>query len=435
MREYVENLISNIVPLNNGYAYIATESVAIPVHKVSLGISKRRTTNLELVEEMVLKFVEIGISDIDTIAEALRLPRDILDITIGDLHVKNLAFHSSGKCILTAKGKAALKSLAISKREKDVLRNIYVNAVTGEIYGEKDRDYTQSRVQNDIKVKHKIDANELSLYRRNMSEINQIFEQSAKTYLEDNMKVQDELASVDTVDDLTTGFVIVPIHIYGSEKGLDIDIVARNRWQKILVDDHKEIIIEQMRERKLLSNLFIAKKDIPSVSNKKTDQLQGNYYQSLKSLLSVDNPDEFSTRSQEVVFGTRRLIDNELLDFCNLIFGTASTIEMQVDNLIYWSKNSMFLTMGSFISQKPLCSIIYAYSHSPNEISSSVRRIRGSCPNIPQKAITKGEHTALFRIIIDSKFQIDVAYELANVFTEECYIPKIVAHLSEFVAS
>lgn len=45
MRDYIENLLKSKVPPNSGYIYITTEDIAIPVHKVTLGISKRKTVN------------------------------------------------------------------------------------------------------------------------------------------------------------------------------------------------------------------------------------------------------------------------------------------------------------------------------------------------------------------------------------------------------
>lgn len=429
MREYIEKLINNKIPLNSGYSYIRTERIAIPVHRVTLGISKRMTTNLDIVEEMVLRFISIGIDDIETIANILGLQRDILDITIGDLHVKNLAFHSSGRCLLMAKGKDAIRNLSVSKREKDILRDVFVNAVTGEIFGEKNRDYTEGYVLDATKVKHSINASSIELYRRNMSELAIIFEQSAKTYLSDDLKITDELVSIDTVDDLCTGFIIVPIHIYVTEGGLDIDIVAQNRWQRGIIDEHRGIIIEQMRAKKLLPNLIHSSNGVVSSPNLQNNASSEDQYKHLKSLLSITDDNIFSKEAQEFIFKPRRLFENELFDFCELVFSGASSIEMQVDDVIYWSKNSMFLTIGSFVSKKCDCRVLY--QRSSDDITRVIRRIIGSCPNIDKKSIIKAEHTCHFRIVVDLKICIDVNHELMNVFFSDQCFPKTVVHISD----
>jgi len=431
VREYMERALKNKAPSNSGYVYLTTENIAIPVHKVTLGISKRHTTNLELVEEMVLRFVSIGINDIDTIASALGLPIDILDVTVGDLHLKNLAFHSSGKCILMVKGIDALKTLAVSKREKDVLQNIYVNAITGEIYGEKNKGYTEGRVQDDEKMKHIIDANSIELYRRNISSINLIFEQAMKVYVDDNTKIQDELVSIDTIDDLSTGYIIVPIHIYVSESSLDIDIIACNRWQKIIIEDHKDIIIEQIRTRKLLSNLFMQTGNEYTVTGYQ-DGLSCDYqYQKIKSLLLESDNHNFDDQARKMLFRCRQLLDNELLDFCKFIFKGSSSIEIHIDDLNYWSKNSKFLTVGSYVPQNTYCSIIY--NDSSKNTESSTRRIHSSCPNIIKKDIKKGYHSSLLKIIVDSKIQVEVFSKLIKVFSENLHIPYFIAFVSEYI--
>lgn len=428
MKEYIDRLIKNRVPLNSGYIYLATETIAIPVHKVTLGISKRHTTNLEIVEEMVLRFALIGINDIDMISGALGLPRYILDITIGDLHVKDLAFHSSGKCLLTGKGRDALKNLFISKREKDVIHNVYVNAVTGEICGEKNNDYIESRVHSDTIVKHRIDVNSIELFRRNMSSIGVIFEQAMKAFLDENMKIQDELVSIDSIDELFTGFIKAPIHIFVSENGSDIDIIACNKWQKSIIESHKEVIIEQMRTRKLLPNMFINKRIESPTPIDRSGLSCEDRYQLLKSLTSVESIEYFDDQARSILFGHRKLFENELLDLCKFVFSDAQIIEIQIDNLNYWSKNLMFLTIGSYITQKTQCKIFYR--DSSEDIKSSIRRIRSSCPNIPEKNIQKVEHTVWLRIKIDSKIVIDTYFELIRVFTDTQYIPHIVAFVS-----
>lgn len=431
LRKYIENLIRNKVPQNSGYNYVTTEKIAIPIHKVTLGISKRQSTELELLEEMVLRFVSIGISDLDTIAAALGLARDILDITVGDLYVKNLAFYSSGKCILMAKGRSALKTLAVSKREKDSLRFVYVDAVTGEMSGEKDSAYTEGFILNDQKLKHRIDANSVELYRRNMSEIAEIFNQNAKTYLDDRMQVQDELVSIDSVEELSTGFIIVPIHIYVSDSGLDIDIIARNRSQKTLVDEHKEIVIEEMRKKRVLSRLA---RSTHGEWSGGTDKpicacLELGDLQSLISNKTIE-PQEFEEQADELVFCPRRLFDNELLDFCELIFKKASMIQLQVNDLFYWSKNPTLLTIGSYVPQKTQCSILYKLPC--EDAAKSIQSITRSCPNISANCFSQADHSLYLRIIVDSRIQIDVICEWINILTENSYIPHLISYVSEY---
>jgi hypothetical protein len=105
--------------------------------------------------------------------------------------------------------------------------------------------------------------------------------------------------------------------------------------------------------------------------------------------------------AHKALFEPRRLLENELYDFCELIFRDASKIELQVDDVNYWSKNSMFLTIGSFISNKSDCRVLYRRTTA--DIKRVIGRIHGSCPNIDRKNIMNEEHTYQFRIVVDSK--------------------------------
>lgn len=316
---YIDDLINNKVPSNSGYKYVATEAISIPIYKVNLGISKRHIVNLELVEEMVLQLISIGINDVDMIAGTLGLPRDILDVTIGDLHVKDLAVHSSGKCLIMAKGREALKNLKVSKREKDTLYDVYVDAITGEIYGEVIKGYTQERVLDDSKMKYVIDANSIDHYRRNMSSIAEIFEKTVKRNIESNMQVQDELISIDSVDDFFVGFVKLSIYIYVSDSGSDIDIIACSKKQKDFLEIHKDIIIEQMRARKILSNLFVSKNNEFKPKNQGECSSDEDQYLLFRTLNSIKDVAEYETQARNLILSPRKLFENELLDFCKLI--------------------------------------------------------------------------------------------------------------------
>ena len=383
---------------------------------------------IELVEEMILRLTSVGIYDIDTIADILGLPRDILDISVGDLHVKDLAYHSSGKCILTAKGRESLSNLAVSKREKDSLQNVYVDAITGEITGEKNQDYIEGRINNSIKLKHLVDANAIEQYRRNMGAINDIFEKSMKIYLDDNnMLVQDELVSIDTIDDLTTGFIVVPINIYVSEGGMDIDVIASNKRQKSLIENRKSVIIEQMLERKLLSNVFVGNERVGSNPVKNYDS-ESVLYSKLKSLLSIENEDDFEEQACEILFASRKLYENELIAFCKLVLSGASTVEILIDELNYWSKNIKFTTIGSLIKKNVKCRVVYNNVKGATE--HSIKRIRNSCPNILHKDIVEDNHVECLQIKIDSKIQIDVCVEFVKVFNETLFMPRISAYIS-----
>ena len=427
IENYAKELLRNRIPQNEGYTYITTEIVAIPTYRVSLGISKRHTTTLELVEEIVLRLVSQNIEDLDVIARVLGLPRDILDITIGDLHVKDFAYHSSGKCVLMDKGRLALKNLSVSKREKDTISNVYVDAVNGEIYSERNSDYSESRLHNDMKMRHKIDGNSVDFYRKSTSIINSIFEQTNKTFLEGEMKLQDELVSIDSVDFLVSGYIMIPIHIYVSETSIDIDIVAKNKHQRKIIEAHKSFIIEQLRARKLLPNLF-EKKNIWKPAPDHIAMLSfDEQYKLIDALFASDN---CITDSQlrSLLLGARQLFDNELIEFCKFMIPDSKTIEIRIDDLTYWSKNSKFISICSYITQKNQC--LLCYKSSSGNKNSSMQRIRKSCPNISQERIIESEHESFFKLTFDSKIELSIYAEPIKVFSDDTFLIHTLAFIT-----
>ncbi|QNO17841.1 hypothetical protein [Caproicibacterium amylolyticum] len=428
IEKYINDIFQNRVPDNKGYIYVTTETIQIPIYKVTLSISKRHITNLELVEEMILRLSSVGITNLDTIAGVLGLPRDIVDITVGDLHLKNLAFHSSGNCILMAKGRESIKNLSVINREKDILNNVFVDAITGEISGEKNDYFRESFVYNDTKMKHIYDANTIEHYRRNMDSIRLIFDLSAKTYLDDNMKVQDELVSIDAVEDVVTGFIDTPIHIYASESGYEIDIVAQRRSQRKFLEAHKESIIEQLRDRKLLPNLTSYSSSGHANLSKGEYLSTQDVYDQLKEMSGNTLTTDLETQAHTILFSPRILFDNELIDFCRIAFSKANKVEIMIDNLNYWSKNYKFLTICSLLKPNTECFIYYC--NSGQNISSQIRRIKKSGPNINEKRILKAVHNNWFQILVDSKFTISTFAESVKVFGDNRYILRSVSTLS-----
>ena len=60
MKHLINKLYANIVRQNDGYEYLFSDDVYLPVYKYSLRITKRKIVKLNLVEEKVLEIVKAG---------------------------------------------------------------------------------------------------------------------------------------------------------------------------------------------------------------------------------------------------------------------------------------------------------------------------------------------------------------------------------------
>lgn len=194
MNKYIEKVFNDFIPDNKGYIYIGTENVFIPIYRVTLAITKRKQTRLNLVEEMVLRITNCGVTDLDEISGILGLNRDILDITIGDLHIKSLAYTSSNKCYLMAEGRIVLKNLKATKKETDIIRNVYVNALNQDVFKENIITMVDRCTDDDYKVHHTFEGNNVEFYRNNVGKIKEIFnkENEIEIYTDSN-QIPDEL--------------------------------------------------------------------------------------------------------------------------------------------------------------------------------------------------------------------------------------------------
>ena len=145
-----ENLIhkwvTNIVRQNDGYEFLFDDEVYLPVYKYALKITKRKTVKLNLVEEKVLQIVSIGVHQVDEIAKILGITRPLLDVTLADLHVKDLISVSSDICSLLKKGEQALSNLERVEKQQDIMKDIYMDSFKGKILD----DITRYQVVEDV---------------------------------------------------------------------------------------------------------------------------------------------------------------------------------------------------------------------------------------------------------------------------------------------
>ena len=94
----MENLFQHIIPVNEGYDYLFSDLVYVPIYETSLLVTKRTIMPISLVEEKVLQLIDVGVYQIDEIAQILGLKRKLLDVTLADLYSKNLGRKPIFRC-------------------------------------------------------------------------------------------------------------------------------------------------------------------------------------------------------------------------------------------------------------------------------------------------------------------------------------------------
>ena len=107
----MEDLFQHIIPVNEGYDYLFSDLVYVPIYETSLLVTKRTIMPISLVEEKVLQLIDVGVYQIDEIAQILGLKRKLLDVTLADLYSKNLVMVSTNSCKMMTAGREALNNL------------------------------------------------------------------------------------------------------------------------------------------------------------------------------------------------------------------------------------------------------------------------------------------------------------------------------------
>jgi hypothetical protein len=404
MNGYIEKVFNDFISENKGYTYIGAEDIYIPVFRVTLFITKRKHTTLNLMEEMVLKIANCGVNDLDEISGILGLDRDILDITIGDLFVKNLAYPSSNKCYLMTEGRNILRYLKVSKKETDSIRDIFINTLNQEILKERNNNIVNRCLDDDCMVRHTFDGKDIEFYRNRVGDIKEIFNKEHEIYTSDSSEIPDELVSIDGIENISVMFLKIPIFIYISETGTDLDLISSDNRMRDLLDGIKGRILTQIREHKLLKKIFtkftIEKVDEPIGKFMNSDELK---ILIKKYVADKNNQSSYYNLITEKVFSNRVLIENELEKLFELFLRDSIKVFFYLDNLNYWAKNAKFLTLLTMIPKKTKFVIYY---NNATLLTIAEKLIKSSVQGISKDNIVSYFHNDWFKIMFDNKLQI-----------------------------
>lgn len=254
-----ENLIhkwvTNIVRQNDGYEYLFDDEVYLPVYKYALKITKRKTVKLNLVEEKVLQIVSTGVYQVDEIAKILGITRSLLDVTLADLHVKDLISVSSDICSLLKKGEQAISNLESIEKQQDIMKDIYMDSFKGIILDDITRYQVVDKwIIDDNKLESLIPAEDMKTIVSRFEDIQEIFQNEySASRIVDGIKTEtQELLTIDGIESVYVVFIKISLQVFVSSNGWDIDIVAAKKKYNELLLEYKDEIIRQINNKKVL---------------------------------------------------------------------------------------------------------------------------------------------------------------------------------------
>ena len=344
MKKLVEELFQHIVPENEGYDYLFSDFVFIPVFETSLLVTKRTIMPISLVEEKILQLIDAGICQIDELAQVLGLNRRLLDVTLADLYSRNLVAVSSSSCRIMTAGREALNNLSRIEKKQDILKNVCIDGVLGNVIDTSEYELLKVKRNDDNKLRTMIPTGDVKYYIERFKEISQIFDEENKLYFSEGVQpIKEELLKIDKVDNVFVKFIKIPIHVYVSTNGTDIDIVQVIYKQKKLLESYKDYIIDQINNKKVLKNHFKFRK----ISSQGYD---GERYSEKEGLLDELKKIRFNRNKKnldfdmisEQVLCNRRLLDGEYREILKYILSQQQSVDLYIENLDDWAFNTNF---------------------------------------------------------------------------------------------
>lgn len=361
MKKLVEELFRHIVPVNEGYDYLFSDEVYIPVYETTLLVTKRAIMPISLVEEKILQLLDLGIYQIDELTQILGLNRRLLEVTLADLYSKDLVTVSSNSCHIEAAGREALSNLNRIEKKQDILKNVCIDGILGNVIDSSDCDLLKGVRNDDNKLKLIIPTGETKNYVNHFKEISQIFDEENKLYfLEGIQPIKEELLKIDKVDNTFVKFIKLPIHVYVSSNGSDIDIVAKLSRQKDLLATYKDYIIEQINNKKIFKNYFKFRKKL-------SQEYDGEVYLEKEGFADKIKKIHFSRNKKNINFElvenqilcNRKLLNGEYKNILKYISNGQTSVELYVESLDEWAYNFNFTSTLTENLGKAKLSIFY----------------------------------------------------------------------------
>jgi hypothetical protein len=365
LKKLAEELFRHIVPINEGYDYLFSDVVFVPVYETSLLVTKRTIMPISLVEEKILQLLDVGVCQIDELSQILGLKRRLLDVTLADLYSKDLVAISSNACRMMTAGRIALNNLNRAEKKQDILKNVCMDGVLGNIIDSSEYELQKIQRYDDNKLKPMIPTGEVRCYVERFKEISQIFDEENILYYSEGVHpIKEELLKIDKVDSTFVKFIRIPIHVYVSSNGTDIDIVHISNKHETLLASYKDYIIDQINNKKVLKNHFKPQK-------LSQQGYMGEEYAARDDLKDVLKKIHYSRNKKNInyddvaknVLCNRRLLDGEYRDILKYLSAQQDGVELYVDNLDDWAFNSQFTsTLGENLGKAKL-SIYYRNSY------------------------------------------------------------------------
>lgn len=427
MDKLIETMSNINVRKNDGYIFIKRDEIYVPIMKTILSITKRSFYMLPLLDEIVLRLINEGVHEIEELVNILGIDRKLLEVTLADLSVKDVIYCTTNRCALLAKGKQALQELRTVQRKKDSVKNVYLDPINRKIILEYESYQFVDKVNvNDKKLDTDFEVNDVEIFRENIDSVNKVFIDEMNIYNDKTKSEPDELLSIDSIENVYVKFVRIPIYIYVSSEGIDIDIMAVNKKNDSLLVLFKSEIIEQIRKKKVLKNTFVKyglRKSFSGTDLEENENLKKDLQKYRKN---HGDRDELESIIEKEILSNRKLLDEEFEILLKYLADECENIQIDVYYLDDWAKSEWCSKVLSVLNSKKLIEIGYAECYDFRKALSIIQR---SMPECSRDKVIQVKTDCYFSLAFDEKYKITGVPRDIVIMDSNTHIHKIEFYL------
>lgn len=291
-------------------------------------------------------------------------------------HVKDLISVSSDICSLLKKGEQALSNLERVEKQQDIMKDIYMDSFKGKILENITRyQVVEKGIIDDNKLEPLVQAEDMKVIVSRFEDIQEIFQDEySATRIADGIRTEtQELLTIDGIESVYVVFIKIPLQVFVSTNGWDIDIVAAKKKYNELLLEYKDEIIRQINNKKVLRAHW-KKKTIQESYN-------GECLKEVERLVETIKAADFKKKKKQKeidelqmkILSSRRLLDGEVKVLLDYLAENAQQVEMSVDNIDDWAYDKNFVGKLSHYVGKATLKIKY---QSSNNIGKAIERIK-----------------------------------------------------------
>ncbi len=133
MKKVIQSIIRTIPKNLNGSYLVKSTEIFVPYKEVGIECLTREVTEINLFFESILKFIKIGVQDIDEIAHILGVSYNIIKEVVVDMIDQKYLVTTENRIIMTPRGRKALETRKLVTIQKRFINQVLVNLITGEI--------------------------------------------------------------------------------------------------------------------------------------------------------------------------------------------------------------------------------------------------------------------------------------------------------------